>query len=318
MRGGVIIHKLSRRTRIAAFMSYCLKTDATLPAGIRRIAREELESALCEINGVTAGRQARAVHEARKHIKKARALLRLVREEIGKEIFKEENRRLRDVARSFAGSRDSRVQLQVLEQLRDQIGPEGMAFPRSVAVLQRKIEAAAEFFGPRQGDALTTLQQMCDRIEGWPLENLGIDDLCCALKDAYRRARKCFRAVRAEPTAENFHALRKRVKDIWYQARILQNLNRTVLSELAEAARTLGQQLGDLHDLASFRGWLEGGDDSPEEERAILLGLTQTRERELERSALDLGARFFVEKPAAFERRFIHYARDWPVRRDSA
>ena len=299
-------------------MSYCLKTDATLPAGIRRIAREELESALFEINGVTAGRQARAVHETRKHIKKARALLRLVREEIGKEIFKEENRRLRDVARSFAGSRDSRVQLQVLEQLRDQIGPEGMAFPRSVAVLKRKIEAAAESFGPRQWEALTTLQQVCDRIEGWPLENLGIDDLCCALKDGYRRARKYFRAVRAEPTAENFHALRKRAKDIWYQARILQNLNRAVLSELAEAAKTLGQQLGDLHDLASFRGWLEGGDDSPEEERAILLGLTQTRERELERSALDLGARFFVEKPGAFERRFIHYARDWPVRRTSA
>ena len=76
--------------------------------------------------------------------------------------------------------------------------------------------------------------------------------------------------------------------------------------------------MGDLHDLASFRGWLEAGDDSPEEERAILLGLTQTRERELERSALDLGTRFFVEKPGAFERRFIHYARDWPAGRTSA
>ena len=36
-----------------------------------------------------------------------------------------------------------------------------------------------------------------------------------------------FGAVRAEPMAENFHSLRKRVKDIWYQARILQNLDRT-------------------------------------------------------------------------------------------
>ncbi|MGH8095594.1 MAG: CHAD domain-containing protein [Chthoniobacterales bacterium] len=295
-----------------------MKTNAALAAGIRRIAREELEGALCEINGVTAGEEARAVHDTRKHIKKARALLRLVREEIGKDIFKEENRQLREVARSFASSRDSRVRLQVLEKLREQVAPEDVAFPHTAAALEEKIEAAVESFGPRQDEVLAILQRMCDRIEGWPLEDLGIDDLCCALKDAYRRGRKCFRRVRTDPTAENFHSLRKRVKDIWYQARILQNLNRAVLSEMAEAAKTLGQRLGDLHDLASFRDWLEASADSPEEERAVLLGLICARERELERVVLGLCARFFAEKPGPFERRLIRYARDWPAPQDPA
>jgi len=46
----------------------------------------------------------------------------------------------------------------------------------------------------------------------------------------------------------------------------------------------------------------------------VLLGLICTREPKLEQIALDLGARFFAEKPLAFERRLLRYAREWPTR----
>ena len=64
-------------------MSYCLQTDEPVASGIRRIAREQLAGALCQISQVTDGKEAAAVHATRKHIKKIRALLRLVRQEIG-------------------------------------------------------------------------------------------------------------------------------------------------------------------------------------------------------------------------------------------
>jgi hypothetical protein len=101
------------------------------------------------------------------------------------------------------------------------------------------------------------------------------------------------------------------VKELWYQARILQQLNRPVLCELVNQARTLAQHLGALHDLSFFHEWLEGAENLPDEERAILRGLACTRERESERTALDLGARFFAEKPGVFERRLLRYAREW-------
>ena len=101
-------------------MSYRLKTGEGIAAGVRRIAREELESALCEIAAATPTNEAAAVHAARKSIKKTRALLRLIRDEIGREIFKEENRCLAGVARGFAGPRDVRVELQLVEKLREQ------------------------------------------------------------------------------------------------------------------------------------------------------------------------------------------------------
>lgn len=299
-------------------MSYCLKKDEPLASGIRRIAREQLERALCEITGFSHQDEGAAVHATRKHIKRTRALLRLVRRELGPEIFRGENQRLRDVARNFSGSRDARVQLQVLEKLRDGADKETGSFPQITAALKTEIAALAETFGDQQQRAATTLQQICDRLEGWPLESIGSDDLSCALKKTYRRGRKCFRCVGSDPDTENFHCWRKRVKDLWYQAQILQNLNQTILCEIAEGAKTLGHELGDLHDLAFLRERLEGGAEFPEDERSLLLGLICTRERELERVALDLGARFYAEKPGAFGRRLLAYARQWPERRNSA
>ena len=294
-------------------MSYRLKTGEGLAAGIRRIAREQLESALGEIAAATAGKEAAAVHETRKDIKKIRALLRLIRRKIGPDIFREENDRLREVARGFSGSRDARVQLQLLEKLGAEAEQSKAAFAETAAALQKELAIHADCFGPQRQTAEMTLQWIGDRLEGWPLGDLEIEDLCGALRFSYKRGRKCFKCVGAETTPENFHSWRKRVKDIWYQSRLLQSLNPAVMSEIIKDARTLGQQLGDLHDLGFFRMRLAAG-AGREEERAVLGGPISRREREREEIALDLGARFFAEKPGALERRLLRYARDWPAR----
>ena len=295
-------------------MSYCLQTDEPVASGIRRIAREQLAGALCQISQVTDAKEAAAVHTTRKHIKKIRALLRLIRQDIGQEIFQEEDQRARGVTRAFSGSRDARVQLQLLEKLRRQTYLDSAAFSKTSSALEKEMAAHTDRFGPRRREARTTLQETCDRLEGWPLDDLGMDGLCRALQRSYRRGRKGLRRVGAESTAENFHSLRKRVKEVWYQTRILQCLNPAVMCAMADAAKTLGQELGDLHDLALFRNRLEAEEGCRDDERIVLLGLICTRESELEQIALDLGARFFAEKPLAFERRLLRYGREWPTR----
>ncbi len=292
-------------------MSYSLKQDEPLPAGVRRIVREQLEKALNEMTGLKHKDEGAAVHATRKRIKKIRAVLRLVKGELGSEIFQGENERLREVARGFAGSRDARVQHQVLERLCEEAEQGGGAFRGTAAILQKEIADHEESFGSKREAAASALQQICDRLEGWPLEKAGSAALCAALCHTYRRGRRCFRSVQKEPEAENFHTWRKRVKDLWYQAQIMQNLNETVLCEIAQAAKVLGQQLGDLHDLAFLRHRLEKGSEFPEDERHLLLGLICARERALARVTLDLGARFFAEKPGALGRRLQRYAGAW-------
>jgi len=64
-------------------MSYCLKLREPLPKGLKRIFREQIQSALklcrhpAKEHGVT-------VHEVRKHLKRLRAALRLTKGEVGK------------------------------------------------------------------------------------------------------------------------------------------------------------------------------------------------------------------------------------------
>lgn len=293
------------------FMSYCLQPDPPLADEIRGVAREQLDKARLELSRATAEEEAAAVHATRKHIKKIRALLRLVRAEIGGAIFRGENRRLRDVARSLAGARDARVQLQVVEKLRAEADLEGTAFTRTTATLKQEIAALKNHLGPERRAAETILQQIGDRLEGWPLEDLKVKDLCTALRQTYRRGRKCRRKLGAASDPESFHEWRKRVKDLRSQLRLLQNLDPPMFCKMAEDAGTLSRQLGELHDLAFLRARLESGEDFDEAERAVLLGLLCLREGALETSALEFGARFFAEKPGALKQRLRRATRAW-------
>ena len=57
----------------------------------------------------------------------------------------------------------------------------------------------------------------------------------------------------------------------------------------------------------------KGHKGSTKRNEASCSGSSVAREIELEEVVLDLGARFFAEKPGAFERRLLRYAREWPA-----
>ena len=172
------------------------------------------------------------------------------------------------------------------------------------------------------------LCRICDRLEGgrWMISD---GDLCCALRRSYRRGRKAC-AVRARNRPQSFHSLRKRVKGLVPNAHSAMSQSdgdarvglesgfqvgklardRPVLRRTARA-RDLVQTSTTLRRFGNRLAAEEGCRD---DERIVLLGLICTREPELEQIALDLGARFFAEKPLAFERRLLRYAREWPTR----
>ncbi len=141
------------------------------------------------------------------------------------------------------------MQLQVLEELRRNAAQAAGAFPETTAALLAEIATLAETFGSRREQAASAVQQVCDRLECWPQENLAPGDLARALQRTYRRGRKSFRATQSDPTTENFHSWRKRVKDLYYQAQILRELH-PGLRAAAGDAKALGRRLRDLHDLA--------------------------------------------------------------------
>ncbi len=292
-------------------MSYCLKPGEPATESIRRIAREQLEKALEEMTKLSGAGDEHAVHRLRKSVKKLRALLRLVKPEIPAKVYEEENQRLRHVAGLFSDARDSAVQLQVVEELREKSDLAQEDFSEVTRLLRESRDRAAAGQRDVQQEATALLAAVHDRLEGWPLEKVTVAALTKAFGRTYRKGRQCFRHVLDHRAPETFHSWRKWTKNVWYQSQILQALNFTVLCQVADAADLLGQHLGQLHDLAFLREELEKMEKAPLQEREVIMTLLDAREQFLETTVLDLGRRFYAEKAGDFKRRLRRYATDW-------
>src|SRR4051812_4637750 len=99
-------------------MAYRLALDGDLQESVRRVAREQLEVAADGLAAAQGEQRVEAVHDARKRIKKTRALLRAARPALRK-AFRAENRALRDASRELSGARDADVMIETVGKLAD-------------------------------------------------------------------------------------------------------------------------------------------------------------------------------------------------------
>lgn len=298
-------------------MAYRLSLEDDVASGVRACAREQLAGAAERLERADEDPVV-AVHEARKHLKKTRALLRLARPALGKRAYRAENDALRDAALMLSGTRDADVLAQTVgklaehaagrlpadafEQLRDALAAEAGGGGRGAGGI------------PQREAVIEALRAAELRVESWPLERAGWDDVLDGVTRAYARGREAFAAARADPTPESLHAWRKRAKDLWYHQRLLAPAWPGVLNAQAEEAHALTELLGDDHDLAVLAERLAAGDGgapplapATDAQRPELLALVAHRSDELRAAATRLGRRVYAEKPKAFSRRIGRY-----------
>ncbi len=296
--------------------AYRLKRSEAVADGVRRIARGRAESAREELSRARGGEElAEAIHAARKEMKKLRAVLRLVREGLGEATFRTESRRYRDTGRLLAASRDAEVKVETLAALEERFDGE---MPRAAARAWRaalegerdEIAGAAEGeIGARLEQARAALEAGIAAIPSWPLETGSWELIEPGLLRSYRRGRREWKRTRTQASAESVHQWRKRVKDLWYQLRIVRKAWPATIDEMASRAHELADLLGDHHDLTVLAADLR---DRPEiEDRASLAASIERRQDELLAEALELGALFFAEKPTAFRSRMRAYWLAW-------
>jgi hypothetical protein len=98
----------SNQVVITPLPDFRLGAFEPLPVGLKRLTTTEMANAASRFYD---GEEAFpiAVHQARKSTKRVRAVLRLVRADLGEKIYKYENQTLRDAARRIAPVRDSLV-----------------------------------------------------------------------------------------------------------------------------------------------------------------------------------------------------------------
>ena len=264
---------------------FALLEGERLGDGLRRMALGQLDVAIESLEGRDAKMSPeRRVHEARKALKRLRALLRLVRDELGERAYARESELVRRTGKRLALARDAEVLLGTLDDLIKR-HPKKLGGRRGVqrlrARLQTERDDAAELAlvdGATRAGLLDDLRALRVRVAGWRLTDQGgIEAVEPALASLYgggrRRMQRAERARRAR--GRKLHEWRKRVKDLRYAAEMLQrsdvdgkrsrkragakaakrNRKRSraeagFIGEVARQADDLGELLGEEHDLA--------------------------------------------------------------------
>ena len=294
-------------------MPYRLDLAADPADALRAAVREQLDDAVRRLRDDRSGDPAEAVHEARKDLKKARSLLRLARPGLPRAVYRRENGVLRDTGRSLSGARDADVLVTTAADLGERYA--GQLPEAQFAALGAGLAAAAADARAGEGDAaaadgVATLDAVAARVGDWPLERCDHDTLVHGATRAYRRGRTALAAVEKTPSVERLHDLRKRVKDLWYHGRLLEEAWPRVVKAQSKAAHDLADLLGDDHDLAVLAERVERGvaTDAPIDDEAVL-GLIARRRAELQAEAMPIARRLYAEPQKAFRGRLREYVR---------
>jgi len=281
---------------VSAERAYRLNAGEPLPQGIARVANGRIGHALAELRGKSDSTPVEAVHEARKDLKKLRALLRMTRGELGDASFRRENLCFRDAGRELAGVRDSDVMLDTLKALDI---PAGMEWELRKTIQGHRAQNGGDARRTATTGVVAILREARRRVNDWPLERHSFDALREGLERTYRHGRRDFRAAQGDPTVEALHEWRKRVKDLWYQHTLLRELWPPVMQAVGNEAHQLANRLGDDHDLAMLADWVrEHAAAEPEFFDAVA-----SRRSELQAEAMALGERLYADKPGPYVRR---------------
>ena len=283
-------------------MSFKLKPHEPVRRGLTRCATEQLARAEHGLRHDFAEHPVEAVHEARKAVKKERALLRLSRGAIASAERRRENAALRDAARRLSDARDADVLLETLDALAEH---DHGSVPETTFRLVRE---HFEHHQPQEASAVPVdavadeLRASCQRIADLELRQGGWKAVEPGLLHTYRRGRRAFARAVADPSDAALHEWRRRVKDLWYELRLLGATGGALVKGQAKEAHRLADLLGDDHDLAVLAETL-AGIEGMAADRELLSGAIEDRRRELQAYARTAGERVYAEKPGAFRQR---------------
>jgi CHAD domain-containing protein len=285
-------------------MAFQFDLGETAQQGARRLASVELDDILRELadDAVPLGTRA---HSTRKRCKRLRGLLRMIRP--GMPTAKQESDVLRDAARLLSQIRDAHSVLDAFNQAMSADEPPADALGMKL-ISSALIEVCQLHQNHPQArtvlkDCRHRIAAVRDRVDVWQIRD-GRRTIRRGFRRTYARGRRAMNAALTSRSTGDLHQWRKRVKDLWIQLGLLENLWPAVMRPLAAEAKALADDLGDDHDLAILLERLQGLAVPNEGERAkpaIAAHIDLNRSR-LQERALAAGVRLYSAQPAEVAR----------------
>ena len=294
-------------------MSYRLDVHESPSEAVKRIALEQLDEALGHAKAKA--KLDDAVHDIRVSFKRLRALIRLIRNELGEKQYERENASYRDINRRLSDVRDTTALTEILDKLTEHFNDEladgvfdSVRKSLKAATTKRQVQKKKALIAARQ-----KIEACRNRIKRWSIKGEDFSAIGDGLTQIYARGHQNFSKAQAKPSVESLHEWRKEVKYLWYQVSLLRPMWEKPLKGFAKEIKQLVDRLSDDHDLALLRERVGTDADNFEDrtEREALLALIDRRRAELESEAWTLGQRIYADKPKAFRTRFHQYWRAW-------
>lgn len=287
-------------------MPYRFRRRETVLAGVRRIAREQVDDALAAARAVNSHPHD-AVHEVRQRCKKVRGLLRLVRSRMTTG-YRKENAFFRDAAAGLSHLRDAQSMVVCFDRLcacfpDETENPPIAAIGRQLRRRRRRLAAGTAGKGLRKQlkRFRRQMREARQRVNRWQLAADEFDALAGGFNQTFCSAWDAMMRAYRDPTAENFHEWRKHVKYHGYHCRLVRGVWPAVMDACRDAADKLGEWLGEDHDLAMIRQCLLQAPDEFGKLSAVnaLVELIDRRRGQLHALAQPVGFRLFAHDPAA-------------------
>lgn len=252
------------------------------------------------------------IHDARKNFKKIRAVIRLVRPEIGEEAYQRENIFHRDIGRKLSDIRDSYVFVETLDKLNKRFKKElsndsavVTNFRNALIARHDKIKDEIIYNKKAHLEVAEELKQHQPVISGLPIQHDDFSAIEGGLKKVYFRGYHAIRRCVDDSSAENFHDWRKRVKYLWYHMRLLYQINPRKQKVYSKQLKELSDYLGDEHDLTVMQELLESENllENEPEFQQKLEKLIKIRKFELRADAFKSAQTIYQHPPDEFTER---------------
>jgi adenylate cyclase len=284
---------------------FYLKRSESIALGLERIITELLAAAVEQLQQSEQSLED-AVHEARKSIKKVRAVLRLIRPLMGSD-YDRGNGALRDIGRKLSDIRDAQALIETFDYLnanyRDELGDASLNNFRQ-SLLDQKRKQTEEFDSTYQIPQLVAaLQKMGKHANHWSYKSATMDILAKGVANSLRRGRDQFYEVDDRPFPEIFHEWRKRAKDLCYQLNLLKKLWPDVFEGYLNSYKKLEKLLGMDHNLTVLRKTLYKADNELGQDEKRLLLVIDLDQKAIRRKAEKLGERIYSEEPKQWRQR---------------
>jgi CHAD domain-containing protein len=286
-------------------VGFRLETGQAVSGEIRRIVLQQLDRATSELTAIGDPESDQAIHDARRRVKKIRAIIRLVRPVLGK--AHRADPELRRVSKLLAPVADGQGVIDTLNLLvkryRHELPKKTAAAIRNGLIdRSRQIDSKASKEGVLE-QAQSTLRAERQRVKQWRLRAEGFRALAPGLKNSVRRARAAMMTAWLDPTAQNHHTWRRHVKNHWFHVRLLSARCGYRLQPYQRQLEALDGILGEYHNLVLLHEVLVSDSTLAKNEISRCLRIVQRYQAELRRQSQLLGIRVYSEKPRRFVRR---------------